>query len=181
MTDCQLSEERLQSYHDAELAPAEAEAVAAHAATCVRCHARLAAWRALGDALRAGAEHAAASTPAEPRVWESIAARLDDIDEDVARASTAAALDLDAARRERARERQRRFRRLRAAAIALAAGLGGLLFWRGDDPHVDVVRSLDTYGHTVLVLPEQGDATIIWMLDDAGDEAIDREGSDVAP
>lgn len=196
MNACQLSEQRLQAHHDGALAPQEARAVAEHASCCARCHARLAAWRVLGDTLRVDAAHDDTSAARALRTFDAIASRLDEIDRELARGRAAPPLDLDEARRARDRGRRRAsthvgrdsrplrlargYRLTRAVAIAMAAGLGGLLLLRGDDPRIDIVRSLDAYGQPVMVLPEQDDATIIWMLDES-DGAIGDEGVDVAP
>lgn len=63
---------------------------------------------------------------------------------------------------------------LATAALALAIAFG--LLQSGPAPG-GVVRSLDAQGHRVMVLPADGDATVIWVFDE-GVETSRRFGHD---
>jgi hypothetical protein len=165
---------QLLAYYDGELDPSRACEVAAHVAECAVCRHRLAMWRRAGTWLRADDEECEANRPS-PDIWTAIHARIADVDATrdgrVAPIRSAGrdtrTLPADARRRVRAR---------RAVAIAAAASLGGLLLTRAPAPPIDVIRSLDAFGASVLVMNrDDEEATIIWMIDEEG-RMIDEEG-----
>ncbi|HVP27850.1 MAG TPA: zf-HC2 domain-containing protein [Myxococcota bacterium] len=170
MTSCQLFETDLEALHDGELSRDGAAALRRHVAECTRCAAALARLEAIGSALRERADPAPATD-----LWRGLAPRLAAIDQ-----------QLEEVRRVRrpmgaAVVRPSRWRRF-GPPLAAAAALGGLtLLVFGRTPAAraqDVVRSLDTFGAPVVVLPDDGDrgSTVIWLLDGAEGDA--EEGPD---
>jgi anti-sigma factor RsiW len=61
-----------------------------------------------------------------------------------------------------------------SAALALALFLG--IMEDAAPPTSGIIRWLDTGGRSVMVLEDQGDATIVWLLD-ALEDGISEEGS----
>jgi hypothetical protein len=59
------------------------------------------------------------------------------------------------------------------AALALALFLG--IMEDAAPPTSGIIRWLDTGGRSVMVLEDQGDATIVWLLDALDDEISEGE------
>jgi hypothetical protein len=148
------------AYYDRELGPLRAWLARRRLARDPAARRELAALAALGDAVRA----AAADLP-EPSLWGTLAGRLRAID-----------AELVAERPVGAGWRGLGWRRPLAAGVA-AAAVVALLFAVFAPPAEDgggVVRWLDTRGRPVMVLENAGDATIIWLIDPAAEEARGR-------
>jgi len=107
--------------------------------------------------------------PASVDVWDAIALRLPAIDaqSDALRRGAGARPTLAGAD-----WRVAYFRPL--AAVAVAAALALVLYlgvMQGGAPPVPgMIRWLDTGGRSVMVLEDQGDATIVWLLEDGASE-----------
>ena len=129
---------------------------------------RLAQWVQGVDAQRSSAD-----------VWDHIALRLPAID-----------AQLSAQRQGRAGQPRSRGERLGMdwlaaysrpiAAVAVTAALALALFLgimeEAAPPTSGIIRWLDTGGRSVMVLEDQGDATIVWLLD-ALEDGISEGGS----
>lgn len=161
MTACQRFEDRLEAFHDGELAGFARWRVSRHLAGCARCRAEIESLRAIARLVQ---EEERAEAPA-PDLWAGIAARLPAIDAELGRRAQTAAAALPA----RAR------RRWTMGVGPLPIGVGGLaaaavallLYLRvpGATVRDDVVEDLDTMGRAVAVLPSDDKSTIIWVLD----------------
>lgn len=160
--------ELLHAYHDGELGALRRWQVRRWLARDASARRELEALAAVGAAVRS----AQPAAPV-PDLWGALEGRLRSIDaEREVQAARAGGLRLAALLRPA------------AAGAALAAVVAAVaLFLRpGPDPALDagapsatgVVRWLDTRGKTVMVL-DQGEATIIWLLQAEGDQA-GREG-----
>jgi len=124
------------------------------------------------------------SGPQSPSVdvWDDIALHLPAID-----AQSAEQRQRRAEQRERRAERRKwrgtdwladRSRPLAAAAVAVALALALFLGIMEDaaPPTSGIIRWLDTGGRSVMVLEDQGEATIVWLLD-APEDGILEGGS----
>jgi anti-sigma factor RsiW len=134
--------------------------------------------------------------PPSADVWDDIALRLPAIDAEFAEQRQRLAEQRQRRgeqRQRRAEQRQTRDERrewrgmdwlaaysrpLAAAAITVALALALFLGIMEDavSPTPGVIRWLDTGGRSVMVLEDQGDATIVWLLDPLEDE-ISKGGS----
>jgi len=183
VTSCQIAAADLEALHDAELARGSASAVRVHASACPRCAAELARLDALASLLRELPDGAPA-----PDLWSALVPRLHEIDAGLpaarpappVRAHTAAARSFPPPKARRRSGAGGWWRSL--PPLAAAAGVAALaLLVLGRTPPaqaLDVVRSLDTFGAPVLVMPENANgATVIWLLDEpASEESRDGEG-----
>jgi anti-sigma factor RsiW len=120
--------------------------------------------------------------PSSVDVWDDIALRLPAID-----AQSAEQRQRPAEQRQRRAERHAwrgmdwlavYSRPLTAAAVTVALALALFLGIMEDaaPPAPGIIRWLDTGGRSVMVLEDQGDATIVWLLDAPEDE-ISEGGS----
>ncbi len=101
-----------------------------------------------------------------PDLWEGIARRL-------------SAVDAKRARAEADREPQGPARWLEPlGALSAAAATAALVFalWYSDTADAGVVRWIDSGDRNVLVLEDDDEATIIWVLGQAPDEAAQGGG-----
>lgn len=177
MTSCQLFANDLEAFHDGELSREAAGAVRRHVAGCPGCAARL-AWLAELAALL----HERPEPALRPPLWAELGPRLGAIDATLPIGAPAVAPQRAPARpiapprRAAAPTPWRRF----LPPLALAAGMAGVaLLFLGRTPPakaLNVVRSLDTFGAPVLVMPEDaGGATVIWLLDEPGTAPADGD------
>ncbi len=160
MSACERLADRIEAYHDGELAGLARWRVRRHLAACEHCTAALEGLSAIGDLLR---EDASASPG--PDLWSGISARLPALD---------AELDADLARRSApvATPPPRRWSGFLAplpigvgGLVAAAAALVLLLPGPGLPLEDAVVEELDAMGRSVAVLPSDEKSTIIWVLD----------------
>lgn len=132
----------LEAWLDGELGPWARRRAARRAARDPEARAEAAFWREVRGLLR----EEAAETPA-PDLWPALRARLPAAPAREARRPRAAWLGAAAA--------------AAAAAVALAVGLSG-----GDAaPGPASLRWLDTEGKPAMVLQDDREATIIWLLE----------------
>ena len=123
--------------------------------------------RAEFESLRDLSRFARDSEP-EPAVdlWDRIALRLPAIDAERAEARSSPGLWMGYSRP--------------LAAVALTAALALALFLGiiqgGESSTPGIIRWLDTGGRSVMVLEDQGDATIVWLLD-ALEDGVSEGGS----
>lgn len=155
MSACERIGPLLDAYHDGELGRLRRWRLQRHLDGCPGCREELAALAGVGSWVRKATE---AAPP--PDVWSEIRWRLP------ARGSRAA----PAARRGlRPGRAGFGFPALGAgvvaSAIALLVLVGPPELFRSQAG--SVVRSLNTHGRPVMVLDAPGDATIIWLMDDA--------------
>jgi anti-sigma factor RsiW len=151
----------LHAYHDGELGPLRRWLARRRLGRDPAVRRELAALTALHGAVRG-----AAPDVAVPEFWGDLSGRLRAVDAELA-----------AARPSRGGLRGLGWRRPLAAGVGLAAAAVVLLVLRtapGPEETGGVVRWLDTRGKPVLVLENVGDATIIWLIDPAAEEARDR-------
>jgi len=146
--------EELHAYHDGELGWFSRWRVERRLARDPEARAELAGFADLGDLLREGEAGAQA-----PDLWPAIRHQLP--------ARSAASPATDASLEGFTGVGGSWFPRwapagLAAAAVAalVALGVGG-----GDAPALHSVRWLDTGGQSAMVLQDDGEATIIWILD----------------
>jgi len=154
--------QRLHAYHDGELswlARWRFERVLRRSPALQR---ELADLRQLGDALRARE-----ATRSTPDLWDALALRLPA--EDARRAERGAA---DAARAWGVRESWW-LKPVGALAVSVAVVAALWLGNTGSEPQVagGVVRWIDSGSRSVMVLDDQPDTTIIWVLDGASEGA----------
>lgn len=184
MTSCQLFADDLEALHDGELSREAAAAARRHAASCARCAAELQRLATIASLLRERAE------PTVPQgLWDGLAPRLAAVDAALPRGGRAIA-DRAAPSSPTTRPAMRRrgavgWRRF-LPPLAAAAGLAGLLllvFGRTPPAQaLNVIRSLDTFGAPVLVMPDDAEgATVIWLLDEPGSAAADDAEDRHAP
>ncbi len=155
MTICQDFASDLELHHDGELDPPGVSRLERHLGSCEACRTRLQALSWLGTELRARD-----SAAPGPDLWTSIAARLPGLD---------AIAPHEAPWWRRVLLRPGLLRPL-GAALAFATIAAVLLLVHTPAP-IDIVRSIDAKGRPVMVMPSEGDATIIWLIDDGGEEA----------
>jgi anti-sigma-K factor RskA len=151
------ADEALHAYYDGELSRFARWRVKRRIARDPDARREFERWSRIGALLR----ESEAEAPA-PDLWAGIEGRLRAVDatlevpESVRRPWFASAAGL-----------------LRpAAAVAVVAGVAvaaALFFTSGPPPHPSVVRWLDTMGQPVMVLEQEDDATIIWLMDSGGD------------
>ena len=122
-------------------------------------------------------------------VWDSIALRLPAIDATLGEQRQRRGEQLPSRDEQRQRRDERRERRgkdwlaaysrpLAAAAVSVALALALFLGIMEDaaPPTPGIIRWLDTGGRSVMVLEDQGGATIVWLLD-AVEDGISEGGS----
>jgi anti-sigma factor RsiW len=145
----------LELFHDRELDPSAVRQLELHLGHCASCRAELEGLRELRLEL---ARHDADSP--DPDLWSAIEARLPALDAEL-------------------RPRLPWWRRLelgpwilRPLGVVVAFGAIAIVavVARPRAP-IDVVRSIDTSGLPVMVLPSTEDATIIWVMDDPSEDA----------
>jgi anti-sigma factor RsiW len=145
----------LELLHDGELDSPAVRQLELHLSHCARCRAEL---EGLGE-LRHALERHDADHP-YPDLWRAIEARLPALDAEL-------------------RPRLPWWRRLElgpwilrplGAVVAFGAIAVVAVVARPRAP-IDVVRSIDTSGLPVIVLPSTEDTTIIWVMDDASEDA----------
>jgi anti-sigma factor RsiW len=145
----------LELFHDGELDPPAVHRLERHLSQCASCRAEL---EALGELQRQLVQHDTA-TP-HPDVWSAVEARLPALDAEL-------------------RARLPWWRRLElgpwilrplGAVTAFGAIAAVVVLARPPAP-IDVVRSIDTSGRPVMVLPSADDATIIWLMDDPSEDS----------
>ena len=145
----------LELFHDGELDPPAVRQLELHLGHCARCRAELEGLRELRLELeRHDADHPHLD------LWSAIEARLPAVDAEL-------------------RPRLPWWRHLEfgpwilrplGAVVAFSAIAVVAVVARPRAP-IDVVRSIDTSGRAVMVLPSTDDATIIWVMDDPSDDA----------
>jgi len=181
VTACQLVAADLEALHDGELSRESTAAVRHHVSACPRCAAELEGLDAVARVLRERAEPDRA-----PGLWAALAPRLHEIDASLPstapvvhpRPAALRSFPRPPVRRRTDAPAWRRSLPPLAAAAGLAA-LALLVFGRTPPAQaLNVVRSLDTFGAPVMVMPEDANgATVIWLLDEpAPDEPQDGEG-----
>jgi anti-sigma factor RsiW len=151
--------ELLHAYHDGEMSRLERWKFERRLRGSPELQRELASLRRLKKELRR-----LDSDSAQPDVWGGVAQRLP-------------ALDLDRAESAAARGSRRHWAWWltplgaagAAAAVVWAVVYGG--FWQDTHPHGGVVRWIDSGGRSVLVLDDDPDSTIIWVLDSATEGA----------
>ena len=175
MKACQRTQDRLEAFHDGELAGFLRWRMARHLTSCPHCRSEVEDFGAIAEIVR---EEELAAMPA-PDLWAAIAAQLPAIDAELERrAAPAAAL------------RPARERKGWAALLGpLPIGVGGLavagvaiVLWLrlpGSPVRDDVVEELDTMGRSVVVLPSDDKSTIIWVLDPKPAESAKESGLEV--
>lgn len=145
----------LELFHDGELDPPAVRQLELHLGHCARCRVELEGLRELRLELeRHDADHP------HPDLWSAIEARLPAVDAEL-------------------RPRLPWWRHLEfgpwilrplGAVVAFSAIAVVAVVARPRAP-IDVVRSIDTSGRPVIVLPSTEDATIIWVMDDPSEDA----------
>jgi anti-sigma factor RsiW len=154
-------EQLLHAYHDGELSRLSRWRFERQLRRSPQLQRELAELRRLGDALRSRE----AARPG-PDVWDALALRLPA--EDARRAERGAA---GAARAWGARESWW-LKPVGALAVSAALVAALLLGTPGEPPAAGgVVRWIDSGGRSVMVLDDQPDTTIIWVLDGAAEGA----------
>ncbi|UCE86065.1 MAG: zf-HC2 domain-containing protein [Deltaproteobacteria bacterium] len=166
MTSCARVVDCLDAYHDGELAGLMRRRVERHLEHCSSCRREIAAASALGELLRESAD-----AVMSPDLWSQIEPRLAPVD---AASGVAPARSAPAVSWDRLRGLVRPLPWLvRPVAAAAAVALIVLVYWTGVGPEEaageGVVRWLDSYGNPVMLL-EQPDATIIWLVDPVLDD-----------
>ena len=155
MRACEDFATDLELFHDGELDPPAAQELELHLDHCASCRAEIAGLRALRIEL---ARHDA--THPELDLWSAIEARLPALDAEL-------------------HPRLPWWRRLElgpwilrpfGAVMAFGAIAVVAVLARPSAP-IDVVRSIDTSGRPVMVLPSTDDATIIWVMDDPSEDS----------
>ncbi len=151
--------ELLHAYHDGELAALRRWRVRRWLARDPAARRELEALATLGEAVRRA--HVAPPAP-DVDVWAGLAGRLRSIDAEREASESAAGSGL-------------RFgsmvRPAAAGAVLAVVAVAFAFFLRPEaSTPVGVVRWLDTHGQAVMVLDE-GDATIIWLMQPDADQA----------
>jgi anti-sigma factor RsiW len=163
MSGCQSIGALLDGYHDGELGSVERWRVQRHLASCAACRDELASLAHLGGLVRT----AVGRTP-EADLWDKIAQRLPSRRPERERLGT-----------QRAPSRRRWLRPLGASAVA-AACAAAFLITTSDSGRLasigggtGVVRSIYAQERRVMVLePDRGgDPTIIWLIDELGEQS----------
>lgn len=163
MSECQGIGELLDGYHDGELGFFERWRVGRHLAGCSACRDELASLEDFGGLLRA-----AVGDAPEPSLWDAIAQRLP------VRRSTAG--------RSRVRGVPSRRRVVPGLGVAAAAAaiVAAVLVTTSDSGRQTVlggasgvVRSIYANRRPVMVLEAEtgNDSTIIWLMDELGEQA----------
>ncbi len=159
MTPCDKYADRLEAFHDGELARMPRWRLARHVARCAHCRAEIDALRAVAGFVR---ESEASAAPA-PDLWEGIAARLPALDDELGRRAGASL---------RAETWNRTWtawlRPLPVGVGGLAVAAAALLLWLRvpvQPVNDEVIEDLDAMGRPVAVLPSDDKSTIIWVLD----------------
>ena len=155
--------ELLHAYHDGELGALRRWRVRRWLARDPAARSELEALATLGEAVRQSQV-----APPAPDVWAGLEGRLRSIDAEREVSGSAAGSGL----------RLGSMFRPAAAGAVLAAVVGRSLpcSWdRRPPPSGGVVRWLDTHGQAVMVLDE-GDATIIWLMQPDADQAGRKGG-----
>ena len=153
---------RLHAYHDGELGPLARWRFERRLARSPDLREELAAIATLGEWAR---ELDAEQGPA-PDLWDGIALRLP--------AEDARRVDGDRSLVGLAAWIRPASAALATAAVGIAVAIG--LLTRDTAP-VGVVRWLDSGSRSVMVLEEDADTTIIWLLDDAAPGDMSRGGT----
>ena len=165
MSGCQSIGALLDGYHDGELGSLERWRVQRHLAGCAACRDELASLAQLGGLVRTAVGRAP-----EPDMWDAIAARLPSRRPERERPGNAT---------PRAPTRRRWLAPLRVGTAA-AACAAAFLVTTSDSGHLasisgasGVVRSIYSHERPVMVLePETSDdATIIWLMDESGEQS----------
>ncbi len=163
------NEELLAAYHDGELSGLRRwrfERRLRREPALQRALSGLRNLREQLQALEAGA--------ATPDVWDAVALRLPAAD---ARRADSAATRVQRGGRGLAWWLTPVGAAVAAAAVGLVVVYGG--FWPAPRPTGGVVRWIDSGGRSVMVLDDDPDTTIIWVLDGAVEGATRGGGSDV--
>ena len=156
----------LDGFHDGELGRFERWRVQRHLAACGACRGELASLAQLGGWLRV-----AVSDAPTPALWDAIEPRLP--------------LPVAAPARPHRRRVPSRPRWLSPIGVAAAAFAGTFLVTTSDSGHLaslhamsGVVRSIYAKERQVMVLEAENaeDSTIIWLMDDVGEQS--PEGSE---
>jgi anti-sigma factor RsiW len=152
----------LHAYHDGELGALRRWRVRRWLARDPAARRELEALAGIGEAVRQ-----AQVAPPAPDVWAGLEGRLRTIDaeREASKPSEASGFSLGSMFRPA------------AAGAALAAVAVGFALFLGSEPSAQagVVRWLDTHGQAVMVLDE-GDATIIWLMQPDADQAGRKGG-----
>jgi anti-sigma factor RsiW len=161
VSGCDRHQDQLEAYSDGELSGFARRRVARHVAACAACRAEIEQLREIASLVR---DAELDSTPS-PDLWAGIAARLPEIDADLARRAAPA----------RVRTASRGRRRWSSLLGPLPVGVGGLAaaavavtLWlrpAAVPAQDNVVEELDAMGRPVAVLPSDDKSTIIWVLD----------------
>jgi anti-sigma factor RsiW len=152
--------ELLHAYHDGELGPLRRWQVRRWLARDAAARRELEALAGVGEAVRQ-----AYPAPPAPDLWAGLEGRLRSIDAEGEAAEATRSP-------ERLGLRLGPFYRPAAAGAVLAAVVAVFVLLLGPEatPQAGVVRWLDTHGQSVMVLDE-GDATIIWLMQPDADQA----------
>ena len=163
MSGCQSIGALLDGYHDGELGSVERWRVQRHLAGCARCRGELDSLSHLGNLVRTAVGRAP-----ESDLWDAIAQRLPSRRPERERLGT-----------RRTPSRRRRLWPLRVGA-AVAASAVVVVVTTSDSSRVasiggasGVVRSIYAQERRVMVLePDRGgDPTIIWLIDELGEQS----------
>jgi anti-sigma factor RsiW len=153
---CRDREADLHALHDGQLSPRRRRKLERHLADCAGCRRERTRLEAIGGILRSESARLG-----EPDLWARLRPGLARIDAEIAAAPPSPWARLGEAWR----------RRVWATPVgvgALAAGVAALALalWPAAPAPNKVVRVLDAKGHAVVVLSDEADATIIWVMDD---------------
>jgi anti-sigma factor RsiW len=154
--------ELLHAYHDGELGALRRWRVERWLARDPAARSELEALATIGQAVRQ-----AQTVPSAPDVWAGLEGRLRAIDaeREASGAPAASGFRLGSM-----------FRPAAAGAVLAAVAVGFALFLGTEaGTQGGVVRWLDTHGQAVMVLDE-GDATIIWLMQPDADQAGRKGG-----
>ena len=154
--------ELLHAYHDGELGALRRWQVRRWLARDPAARSELEALARLGEAVRQSRE-----VPPVPDVWAGLEGRLRSIDAEREAPASAAGSGF----------RLGSLLRPAAAGAVLAAVVAGFALFLAPEAstHAGVVRWLDTHGQAVMVL-DDGDATIIWLMQPDADQAARKGG-----
>jgi anti-sigma factor RsiW len=164
MSGCQSIGALLDGYHDGELGSLERWRVQRHLAGCGACRDELASLAQIGGLVRTAVGRAS-----EPDLWDAIAARLPSRRPERERLGTS-----------RAPSRRRRWVSPLRVGAAAAACVAAFVLTSSDSGRLasiggasGVVRSIYAQERPVMVLePESSDdATIIWLMDEQGEQS----------
>jgi len=166
--EIERDQRELNAYHDGELKGLRRWRFERRLSRSPRLRAELEALQQLGRWLQGLGEEATGLD-----VWDQIALRLPAIDAE--RAERGAAPRSEWRRMDWLADYARPLTALAlGAALALALFLG--IMKETPPPTAGIIRWMDTGGRSVMVLEDQGEATIVWLLD-APEDGTSQGGS----